>query len=45
MDKKTVNDILWSLNYVHNYVKTYGKEDIKSYRRTGGFDIHCSTGA
>ena len=28
MDKKTVDDVLWSLNYVSGYVKTYGKNDI-----------------
>lgn len=28
MDKKTVDEVLWSLNYVAGYVKTYGKNDI-----------------
>jgi len=26
MEKKIVNDILWTLNYVHNSVKIYGQD-------------------
>jgi hypothetical protein len=28
MDKKTVDEVLWSLNHIMGYVKTYGKNDI-----------------
>jgi len=27
MDKEVVNDVLWNLDYVHNSVKIYGKDD------------------